>query len=293
MTPYSERIAEGVAASGETIQNTALRQRESRDLIESMLRRRGIHAVKYAAADASRLPETEASHAEHVLYGLMKKYSFRIFLRDLAASLPEIDMALLTRYCSENTAKEYLATLLEQQLLQKVAPGQYALTNPQMQTVGDTFEWFVAQVLQREFDCPAEYGIRFKHSGVGGDYDVIASVEGHLAYIEVKSSPPKHIEYPEIHAFFERVSEFRPQIAIFLEDTHLRMRDKLVPMFEEALRQQFGNHADSDYPLRELHDEVFVVNNIVFLANTKPDLISNLGVCLKHFLDSCSAWPLA
>ena len=264
---------------------------ESRQIIEAMLRRRGIHAVKYSAADTMLLPEHRANGVDDIIYDIMKKYSFRIFLRDLFASLPEMDMALLTRYCSEITAREYLATLLEQRMLAKIAPGQYAFTNPQVQNVGDTFEWFVAQALQREFDCPAEYGVRLKHSGAGGDYDVIASIEGHLAYIEVKSSPPKHIEFPEIHAFFERVSDLRPHVAIFLEDTHLRMRDKLVPMFEEELRQRFGSNADSDYPVRELHDEVFVVNNIVFLSNTKPDLIANLGACLKHFLDSQSPWP--
>ncbi len=264
---------------------------DSRALIESMLRRRGIHAVKYASAEAIILPEDSSFDVEDVMYGLMKKYSFRIFLRDLVASLPEMDMALLTRYCSEVTAREYVTTLLERRILRKVASDRYALANAQMHNVGDTLEWFVAQALRREFDCQAEHGMRLKHSGTGGDYDVIANIEGRLAYIEVKSSPPKHIEYPEIHAFFERVSELRPEIAIFLEDTHLRMRDKLVPMFEEELRQRFGSQADSDYPVRSLHDEIFTINNIVFLSNTKPDLIANLGICLKRFLDSRSAWP--
>ena len=285
MTPQHEPLPEDAAAA----ENVRIRQ--SRQIIESMLRRRGIQAVKYAAADAIILPEPRGREVEDVMYGLMKKYSFRIFLRDLIASLPEMDMALLTRYCSEITAKEYLTILFEQQILRKAAPGQYALTNAHIHTIGDTLEWFVAQALRREFDCPAEQGIRLKHSGAGGDYDVIASIEGHLAYIEVKSSPPKHIEYPEIHAFFERVSELRPRMAIFLEDTHLRMRDKLVPMFEEELRQRFGSHADSDYPVCELHDEVFAVKNMIFLSNTKPDLTTNLGVCLKYFLDSQSAWP--
>jgi len=293
MTPNNDHIVGEANASAQTTPETAPRHQNARHLIESMLRRRGIHAIKYAASDTIMLPETYAMKMEDVLYGLMKKYSFRIFLRDLVASLPEIDMALLTRYCSENTAKEYLATLLEQRMLQKVAPGRYALTNVQMHAVGDIFEWFVAQALQREFDCPAEYGMRFKHSGAGGDYDVIASIEGHLTYIEVKSSPPKHIEYPEVHAFFERISELRPHLAIFLEDTHLRMRDKLVPMFEEELRQRFGSYAESEYPVSELHEELFTVNHIVFLANTKPDLITNLGACIKAFLDNRSFWPHA
>ncbi|NIT99503.1 MAG: hypothetical protein GWN01_00720, partial [Nitrosopumilaceae archaeon] len=69
----------------------------------------------------------------------------------------------------------------------------------------------------------------------GGDFDVLASWLGKLLYIESKSAPPKGIHNPEISAFLERVQNTKPDLAIFINDTHLRVKDKIVLMFEEEL----------------------------------------------------------
>ena len=141
----------------------------------------------------------------------------------------------------------------------------------------------MANVMKREFASPASWGIRLKNSNAGGDYDVIASVEGRFIYIEVKSSPPKHIAISEVRAFVDRVQNLRPDFAIFLEDTHLRMKDKLVVMFEEEMRRRYGESAQQEYPVQRLHNEIFSINNIIFISNTKPGIVSNIGICLKHF----------
>ncbi len=161
------------------------------------------------------------------------------------------------------------------------------------QNFGNMLEWFVAAVMKREFDSSATWGNRFKHSGMGGDYDVIACVENHLVYIEVKSSPPKHIEQSDIQAFMDRVCALRPNAAIFLEDTHLRMQDKLAEMFIDEMWRRYGEHADQAYPLRRLRGEIFSIQKHIFLANTKPDLITNLEVCLTHFLCQDLEGPLS
>jgi hypothetical protein len=54
-------------------------------------------------------------------------------------------------------------------------------------------------------------------------------------------------------------------------------------MFEEEMRQRYGKQAEQDYPVRRLHDEIFSIKNVIFITNTKPDLITNIGICLKHF----------
>lgn len=260
------------------------------DDIAFMLRRRGIRAMKYAPRQGMMLLEDCPREAEDALYRLMTKYSFRLFLRDVITHIDELRMEHLTKYCSQNAAQRYLAALLQQKMLREIAPTAYRLANDGVRNIGGTLEWFVAEALRREFGCPAAWGIRLKASGAGGDYDVIASVEGHLTYVEVKSSPPKHLEFSEVHAFFERVMTLRPELAIFLEDTHLRMNDKLVPLFEEELRQRFGSRAAQDCPVCRLKDELFAIRDAVFLINTKPDLIGNIGACLAQFLGSRSIW---
>ncbi len=255
----------------------------NQQIIESMLRRRGVKEIKYAPRHHVALPGNSPKDAEDTFYDLMKKYSFRIFLRDLISHREDLKPNHLTKYCSEKVARQYLATLVQHRILRHISAWRYEFSVGNVLNFGDTLEWFVAQVMQREFTSPSTWGNCLKNRDVGGDYDVIASVENRFIYIEVKSSPPKHIDIPEITAFIERVQSLRPDFAIFLEDTHLRMKDKLAVMFREEMQRRYGSQADRDYPVRQLHDEIFTINNIIFISNTKPDLISNIGICLKHF----------
>jgi hypothetical protein len=251
--------------------------------VEAMLRRRGFLVVKYTPTEHLVLPPDCSKDTEDEFYRLMKKYSFRIFLRDLITYSQNPRPELLTRYCSEHAAQQYLSTLLHHNILRQDSPPGYTFTSGAVPFFGDTLEWFVAHVMKKEFDSPASRGIRLKNSDAGGDYDVIASVEGRFVYIEVKSSPPKHIDIPEVSAFVDRVQNLRPDFAIFLEDTHLRMKDKLAVMFEEEMQRRYGESARQEYPVRRLHNEIFTINNVIFISNTKPDIVSNIGICLKHF----------
>lgn len=262
----------------------------SRSIIEMMLRRRGILEVKYTSGDRLLLPDKPSKEAEDELYHLMQKYSFRIFARDLITSIEQISLERLTRYCSEEVAQQYLSTLMQHQIVRQTEERGFEFTNRHVTNFGDTLEWFVAQVMKREFDCPATYSSRFKHDHIGGDYDVLCSIEGRLTYIEVKSSPPKHIEMAEVTAFMDRVQNLRPDVAMFLEDTHLRMKDKLAVMFAEEMRRRYGDASEQAFPVQRLHDEIFTIQRRLFLTNTKPDLISNLRICLRHVLAG-PEWP--
>lgn len=252
-------------------------------IVEAMLRRRGFSTVKHTPREDLVLPPGCSKEAEDEFYRLMKKYSFRIFLRDLITYCHAPKPELLTRYCSKRTVQDYLSTLLQYNILRQISSSRYEFTGSHIPRFGDTLEWFVAKVMQREFSCPASWGNLLKNSDTGGDYDVITSVEGHFAYIEVKSSPPKHIDIPEVRAFVDRVQTLQPDFAIFLEDTHLRMKDKLVVMFEQEIQRRYGESAQQGYPVRRLHNEIFSINNIIFITNTKPDIVSNIGICLKQF----------
>ncbi len=255
-----------------------------RKIIEAMLRRRGIKKIKNKNPSVIVLPESCDPSTKDLFYDLMGKYSFRIFLRDLIQFHQQLDMRHLTRYCSKEVAQRYLKLLLQHHILRQHGPGQYSFSSGEIGNFGDTLEWFVAEVMQREFEAPSSWGNRFKMSGTGGDYDVMSCVEGRLVYIEVKSSPPKHIDIPEVRAFMDRVASLRPDAAIFLEDTHLRMKDKLVLMFEGELQRRYGRQAAEDKPVQRLHEEIFTIGNRIFISNSKPDLPTNLTICLKNFL---------
>ena len=77
----------------------------------------------------------------------------------------------------------------------------------------------------------------------------------------------------------DRVDTLRPDVALFLVDTQLRMRDKLVPMFAaEAVRRGLG------WEVRRLEREIWRVGPEIYLLNSDPDIVRNLGACLAaHF----------
>ncbi|MDA8431842.1 MAG: hypothetical protein M0Z60_02640, partial [Nitrospiraceae bacterium] len=114
---------------------------------------------------------------------------------------------------------------------------------------------------------------------IGGDYDVIAKFDGSLLYAEVKSSPPKQIYDNEISAFLDRISDLRPEIAVFFMDTELRMKDKIVPMFEAELRRR---HRRTLEVLR-IEKELFQIRDRIFIINSKDSILRNIETVLSRY----------
>ena len=246
--------------------------------MEEVLRRRGISLARSNPADDLLFPSRLSSQMLQRLYDLLKKYSFRLFLRDVITHRDDLTQKSLTRFCSPETAREYLGFLSKARIVRPGGRGRYRLVK-NLHSFGPTLEWFVAQVFQREFHSPALWGVRLLDMAPGGDYDVLTLVEVDLLYVEVKSSPPKHIEQPEIAAFLDRVDELIPNASLFFVDTELRMKDKIVVLFEEELRQR----GRANHP-RRLVDELFLCDERIFLVNSRPGLVSSLSRCLRYWL---------
>src|SRR5712664_1621631 len=87
-----------------------------------------------------------------------------------------------------------------------------------------------ARELRRRLGCDVATGVKFRAPGLGGDLDVVAAMEGKLIYLELKSSPPKHLTQGEVAAFFARVRRLRPDVAVFAVDTALRLADRVLPL---------------------------------------------------------------
>ncbi len=140
-------------------------------------------------------------------------------------------------------------------------------------------------MFKQEFRAEAVWGVKFKRPMVGGDYDVIAKFEGSLLYIEVKSSPPKQIYDSEIAAFLDRVSDLAPAIAIFFIDTELRMKDKLVPLFEQELRKRF----ETAPKVLRMERELFQISDRIFIVNAKESIIQNMQKVISWYYQHARA----
>jgi hypothetical protein len=270
------------------------------------LRQRGLRVKRCAPWEQTLVPDLVPAQRDR-FYALLGRYSVRLLLRDLIRDRERIVPARLCRHLPRPLVQSLLLALRRLGVLRgrvlagsRAAVGRHSqalrLAAREADSFGDTLEWYVAEVLRREFSIPALWGVTLEGTRHGGDFDVLALPAGRLAYLEVKSAPPKHVEAQEVSAFLDRVEDLGPDLALFLEDTTLRMADKIVPLFEAALasrprpaapgsaRCRRGTPA-SERPRRLAH-ELFEVGGRIFIVNSDPDLSCNLGLCLGAFFRS-------
>jgi len=255
---------------------------DSETIVRYALRRRGIRCDP-GRHHGTILPRSRLGR--DALYRLLKRYSFRLFLRDLIRLRRGAALAELTRYCSLATAERFACALQDVGVVHRGRAGNLVLRDQTVASFGPTLEWFVAEALQREYGIPTAWNLRPNRTAGGGDYDVIGIADGALIYIEVKSSVPRNIEQNQIGAFVDRVATLVPDLAILLNDTQLRMIDKLIPAVRAELRRRPFGHGRFE----RVQGELFSRADRFFITNSTPDLIGNLGVCLERFFRARSS----
>jgi len=254
--------------------------------LRGMLRRRGLDPFRQNPTQHLFFPPDFPPEEKQKFYGLFKKYSFRLFLREILIRRGRFRVSEVVRFSTPATGKKYLEFLMEMGLAEPAGGFQYRLRHGPPASLGPTLEWFMAEVLRREFGCPALYGLRCRGGRCGGDYDVVALMEGRLLYMEVKSSPPKNIEAVEIQSFLGRVKDFLPHLALFFVDTELRLKDKLVPFFEtELFALGLGDNGNPP-PVQKIGDEVFFAPPRIYLLGSKRSILQNMAICFRHFFSA-------
>jgi len=246
--------------------------------LEVLLKRRGFRIYRKEPSEDLLLPEKEFLKS---YFEMMKKYSFRLFLREVIKHQEFFKLENVTKYATQEVTKDYVEYMIETGLVKKLPDG-FRLTIGPVKSFGETLEWFVSETFKVEFAAEAIWGIRFKRPKVGGDYDLIAKLDGKILYMEIKSSPPKQIYQKEITAFFDRLSDFLPEIGIFFVDTELRMKDKIVPMFEEEVKARYG----TALKIIRMEKELFQIDDKIFIINAKDSIASNLEKVLSWYFRS-------
>ncbi len=246
------------------------------------LRQRGLSIAESGNEKRTFLPWLSGPRSRETFYGLLQSYSFRLFLRDILALRDRFRPERLGPFFTPESAEAMADEAERLGLIRRGRDGTIRLLAGGVTDFGDTFEWYVAETLRRDFGADALWGVKLAGLPCGGDFDVLALASGRLLYLEAKTSPPKHIELSDISAFLDRVGTLSPDFAVVLVDTHLRMKDKLVPLLSEALRMA----GEEDCGLTRIERETFSWNGRIFVTNAKRDVGGNLGLCLRsYFLD--------
>jgi hypothetical protein len=243
--------------------------------LDVLLKRRGFKVFKQNPPEDLLLPSDEFLDE---YYRMLHRYSFRLFLRDIIKHQHFFQAENVTRYASADVTADYLRYLLSIGVITETGNG-YHLTKSPVKSFGETLEWYVAEILKREFCSESLWGVKFKRPHIGGDYDVLGKFDGSILYIEVKSSPPKQIYAAEISAFLDRVSDFLPETAVFLMDTELRMKDKIVPLFEDELAKKYAVPP----ALTRMEKELFQIESRIFIINAKDSIVSNIEKVLDRY----------
>jgi len=243
--------------------------------LDMLLRRRGFRVYKKEPPGDLLLPDEPFRDN---FYSALHKYSFRLFLRDVIKHQERFTLDQVTRYAATRVIRSYLNYLRDIGMIREGAAG-YSLAHKPITSFGPTLEWYVAEFLRREFEAEVLWGVKFRRPKVGGDYDVLARLGNALLYAEVKSSPPKQVMAGEIAAFLDRIDDLAPEAAVFLMDTELRMKDKVVPMFEQELVKRMAEPP----PVLRVERELFHIQDRIFIVNAKESIGRNIEKVVARF----------
>ncbi len=243
--------------------------------LDLMLKHRGFQIYKKEPSDDLVIPGRKHINS---YYKKLKKYSFRLFLRDIIKHQKYFTPENVTRYSTKAVVAQYIDYLLDIGIISPLKDGYCVRRKPvsnitrPIKSFGETLEWFICRLVEKEFHAETVRGVKFKRPNVGGDYDLISKIDSSLLYMEIKSSPPKQIYDSEISEFFKRVEDLSPDISIFYIDTELRMKDKIVPMFEDELQRRYKKQI----AVKRIVKELFHINNKIFIINSKDSITANM-----------------
>jgi hypothetical protein len=244
-----------------------------------MLARRGLRP-SLSCPDLP-FPSNISTEAADALAEQLGHYAFRLFLRGVIHHGDGFTPAETTRYLSAAQAREFTETLVALGVAAANGDDRYHLVR-RASSFGATLEWYVARELRRWLGFDVATGVKFHARGIGGDLDLVAAAEGKLIYVELKSSPPKHVSNGEVRAFLDRAHLVRPDLALFVVDTALRLSDKIVPMLTDELARR-SQSAAAFAPCR-IERELWTVGRNLYLVNSRPDLMTNIGRAIAEGL---------
>jgi hypothetical protein len=247
------------------------------------LRWRGIRVVAHSSLESVALPKQEDQW--EVYYQSLKDYYFRRVLADLIQGkrLHPGNLNAMAERWGQQASQKYLLRLQTLGLASRVDE-DVVFARPELDNFGETFEWFLAMVLQREFQAEAIWNVRLEGLTGGGDFDVLALMGGTLFYFETKASPPNNVTYAEIKQFLSRQEQLSTDCAMIVNDTTLLIERNILDNLLRAIRLRFHLGKEQALALvQSLSSGVYWVAPKLFVLNVKRDMVTNLERALRFY----------
>ena len=122
--------------------------------LNTFLKRRGFSIYKKEPSDDLFAPSAKYGAA---FYNRLKKYSFRLFLRDVIKHQNYFTLEKVTKFATLQVSAEYLEFMRKAGLIEVYRKG-YRLARRPIKSFGETLEWFIARVLHNDFQAEALWG---------------------------------------------------------------------------------------------------------------------------------------
>jgi hypothetical protein len=236
----------------------------------AMLIRRGLQPSRSAGNDLF-LQQLDGACADKFSEWL-DHYAFRLFLRGAIQNRQRFNPGETTRYLTQDQSRMYARALVDLGLAENISQDQYRLKWA-VRNFGGVLEWYVSRELVRRYGFDVATGVELHVRGGGGDLDVVAAAEGKLVYLELKSSPPRNLMMSEVSSFWSRLALLRPDLAIFVVDTALRLSDKVLPMLADA----FEPCSFSRIVPKRVAAQLWALTPHIYVVNGSRDLMANIG----------------
>ncbi len=146
----------------------------------------------------------------------------------------------------------------------------------QINNLGPTLEWYVAEWFRSWLQVPARHGVAIKGVADGGDLDVVAFVDSVRVMVECKSGSAAQITENELSLFLCRAAEFNPEIAVLLIDTESKLDAQI------ALLNRLRTGGDEISSQDTHHNLYWGVRN-VYVTNPRTNIGDSLSAVLRLY----------
>jgi hypothetical protein len=201
-----------------------------------LFKQRGHEVTKEGSESDILLPVTQDKAVidafRTILYGLMRNDNIRKALRDWAYDNSSVGGS------SIQSIQSYV------DLCRKFGNWKNNTAQAKQQRYAATFEWYISELLKREFGAQASaFGVRLKDVDPDDEFDCIALLDGGVAFVECKTG--KGELYGEISKFLRRDTELCASHSFFIFDrdyTFEKGRDDTPKLtYEQAAKLGIGS----------------------------------------------------
>ncbi|MCX8094965.1 MAG: hypothetical protein N3D74_02075 [Caldisericia bacterium] len=248
-----------------------------KEIIFSLLKERGFEVLEIKDKRII-FPKDERYFEDY--FKNLKSYYFRRILQDTIKKKEfSYDFILkLKEKWGEKVVERYLEKLVKYKIFKK-ENFHYISNYIDIDNIGNTLEWYIGEILKKEFSIPVISNIEIKNIKEGGDFDIFFLLLGNLSYLEIKSSPPNNISIEEIENFIRRVVEIGIKVSILFIDTTLNIKRNIIDNMEFLLKRVKKNFIG-----KMIRNGFYKVASGIYVFNSKRSIEESIRIVIDDLL---------